>query len=95
MDREGLVGATVGVGGPQWQHLPDLQAGRGDEVDKTPGIGAKVAAVTGPGQAGGVQQDAAAALARQGGVHEGFSLWWRITPPRLGWPPPREITSER
>ena len=55
VDRKRLVGTAIRMGGAQRQHLPDPQSRIGDEVDKAPRVGPKIAAVTGAGQAGRVQ----------------------------------------
>ncbi|MEZ5501474.1 MAG: hypothetical protein R3E50_02025 [Halioglobus sp.] len=72
--RHALVGAAVRVRRAQRQHLPDLQARVVQQVDKTAGGGAQVAAEAPVGQAAGVQQDARPAALHQQGCHAWPSL---------------------
>ena len=53
------------MGGAQRQHLPDPQSRIGDEVDKAPRVGPKIAAVTGPGRLVGCSNTRRGAGARR------------------------------
>ena len=63
--RGALVGRLTGPGRGQWQHLPKPLARAGEPVQKVVRVGAEVARAVTAGQAGGVQQDAAAAAGQQ------------------------------